>query len=157
MQSRRQTLFFISAAVVAPSISLAGAWSHESFENDGALDWAAEFQKKPTLQFLRQTLALAITGKYIESFAGESVIAAAEVVAASLGRPCKGFPQELVGVVATLGAQFRALAPLAESALTGVLGPKSELRESWSLHADGLARWKGSVNDLLMRLSKPVA
>lgn len=157
MQTRRRVLLLISAALVTPSFALAGTWSHESFENDGALDWAAEFQEKSTLQFLRQTLALATTGKYIESFSGESVIAAAEVVAASLGRPCKGFPQELVAVVAKLNTQFRSLAPLAKSAVAGVLGPKSELRESWSLHAEGLERWKGSVNELLIRLSSPRA
>lgn len=157
MRIRRRDLLLVSAVLVVPSVSLAGAWSHESFDNDGALDWVAEFQENPTVQALRRTLALGITGKYIESFAGESVIAAAEVVAASLGRPCKGFPQELASIVAKSGSQFRTLASLAQSALAGVLGPGSELRENWSLRAEGLARWEGSVNELVKRLSQPVA
>ena len=141
MLNRRQSLLALSTVLVAPSVSVAGAWSHESFENDGALDWVAEFQESPTAEFLRRTLAVGTTGKYIESFAGESVIAAAEVVAASLGRPCKGFPQELGAIVAKSGTQFRSLALPAQQALSGVLGPKSELRQNWSVHAEKLARW----------------
>ncbi|MED5617648.1 DUF4259 domain-containing protein [Ideonella sp. BN130291] len=157
MQMRRRVLSGISMPLVLPSVSRAGAWSHESFENNSALDWVAEFQGAPTGQFLRRTLALGTSSEYIESFVGESVVAAAEVVAASLGRPCKGFPEELRAIVAESGAQFRPLASFARLALTGVLGPKSELRQNWSVHAEKLSRWEGSVNELLKRLSPPVA
>jgi len=153
MLNRRQMLCIVSAASLGASGAYAGAWSHESFENDSALDWVAEFQEQPTAAFLRSTLARGTTGKLIESFDGESIIAAAEVVAASLGYAGKGFPQELAPIVAKSGVTFRALAPQAKAALNGVLGAKSELRESWSLHADGRTRWEGSVRGLLSRLS----
>ncbi len=158
MSTRRESLLFFAALVAIPVRSLAGAWSHESFANDGALDWAAEFQNTPTTEFLRSTLAQGTTGEYIESFAGECIVAAAEVVAASLEHPSPQLPKELAAVVLKSAAQFRSLAPLARSALTsGVLGPKSELRENWSLHAEGLARWKGSVNELLTRIEPRAA
>jgi len=157
MRGRRRALLFLLVALVTPSVTSAGAWSHESFENDGALDWAAEFQQNPTAEFVRRTLASGANSRHIESFVGESIIAAAEVVAASLGRPCKGLPPEVVSLVARFGAQYRMLASLAQSALAGVLGSGSELRENWSLHADGLARWESSVNELVKRLSRPAA
>nr|WP_315490792.1 DUF4259 domain-containing protein [uncultured Rhodoferax sp.] len=151
--TRRESLLFIAAVAAIPNYARAGAWSHESFANDGALDWVAEFQKTPTLEFLRSTLVQGTAGEYIEHFAGECIIAAAEVVAASLGRPSPQFPKELAPVVLKSAAQFKSLAAIARSALTGgVLGAKSELLENWSLHAEGLARWKGSVSELLKRL-----
>src|SRR5437667_456841 len=124
MSTRRESLFVLAALAAVPVRSFAGAWSHESFANDGALDWVAEFQNTPTAEFLRSTLAQGTTGKYIESFAGESIIAAAEVVAASLDHPSPQFPKEVAAVVLKSALQFRPLAPLARSALTsGVLGP----------------------------------
>ncbi len=153
MSTRRESLLFLAATVAAPKPSLAGAWSHESFANDGALDWVAEFLNTPTPDFLRGTLAKGTKGEYLDNFTGECVIAAAEVVAASLGRPSHQFPKELASVVSKWATQFKLLAPLARSALNGgVLGAKSELRENWSLHAEDLARWKTSVNELLKRL-----
>lgn len=153
MSTRRESLLFLVALVAAPTPSLAGAWSHESFANDGALDWVAEFRNTPNPEFLRSTLVQGTKGEYVESFAGECIIAAAEVVAAGLGRPSPQFPKELASVVSKSATQFKLLAPLARSALTGgVLGTKSELRENWSLHAEGLARWKRSVDELLKRL-----
>jgi hypothetical protein len=152
MSTRREAILFLAAATV-PLAGLAGAWSHESFANDGALDWVAEFLQKPTPGFLREALIQGTSGTYIENFAGECIIAASEVVAASLGHVSTTFPAELKPVVARSAGLFKPLASLARAALSdGVLGPKSELRENWSLHAEGLARWSGSVNDLLKRL-----
>jgi hypothetical protein len=157
MPNRRHLILTALSVLTAPSISSAGAWSHESFENDGALDWADEFEEKPTVDFVRRTLARGATGKFIESFDGECVIAAAEVVAASLGRAGKGFPLTLEPVVAKLRAQIRALAPQAQTALDGVLGSQSELRQSWSLHAEDLHDWESSVKELRQRLSPRAA
>jgi len=157
MTKRRRILLLLTGTILSPSAVLAGAWSYESFENDGALDWVGEFKDNPNPEFIRQALALAASGKYIDSFAGECAVAAAEVVAASLGRPCKGFPAELGAIVARAHSEMRPLAPLASTALTGVLGLHSELRQNWSLHAEDLAKWEASVNDLRARLLQPAA
>lgn len=157
MRSRRQILLAMPATQLGISYTHAGTGSHESVENDGALDWAGDFEDRPPVAFLRATLARGTSGKPLESFDGESIIAAVEVVAASSGHPCKGFPQQLAPIVARSSLQFRALAPQAKAALAGVIGAKSELRESWSLRADDLARWTSSVKDLMARLSAPAA
>lgn len=154
MHQRRAFLSLLAASLAISSRdAFAGAWSHESFGNDGALDWIAEFVEKPTPEFLRQTMLAGTSGKYIDSFAGESLIAAAEVVAASLGAPYKGLPPEIRPFIASRGAEYAKLRPLASSGLAGVLGSKSELRENWSAHKEALARWEGAVNELLGRLS----
>lgn len=140
------------ATVLVPCTSVAGTWSHESFGNDGALDWVSEFQAAPGADLLRTTLNAAAGAKYLESPEAEAAVAAAEVVAASLGRPSRDFPKELLPVVARFKAQFRELAPLARAAIANVLGPKSELRENWSGPAGGTTRWRGGVEDLLKRL-----
>ena len=152
LMDRRRFLFSFSILVL-PSTTLAGAWSHESFDNDGALDWVEYFKQKPTVAFLYETLELAVNSKYIDHFAGECTIAAAEVVAACLGRPCKSFPEDLKPFIANIRIDDALLlAPLARAALSSVLDNKSELRRSWSLHAEDLAIWKANVNELQVRL-----
>jgi hypothetical protein len=154
MYNRRAFLGLLAASlVIASRGAFAGAWSHESFGNDGALDWVAEFVEQPTYEFLRTTMLAGTSGKYIDSFAGESIIAAAEVVAASLGAPCKDLPPEILAFVASRGTEYRKLRSLANSAIAGILGSSSELRENWSANREALARWEGAVNELLGRLS----
>ena len=152
MPSRRRFLILLPLLSV-PTHTVAGAWSHESFANDGALDWVAEFRRTPTVEFLRSTLSAGTTGDFIESFTGESIIAAAEVVAASLGRPASDFPKDLGPIVAKASAQLRPLASLARSALAGVLGSKSELRETWGANTEAFASWQGHVKRLFERLA----
>jgi hypothetical protein len=118
-----------------------------------ALDWVGDFKENPTLPFLKKTLESAPAGKYVESDIGEKVIAAAEVVAASLGRHSQDFPNELMAVITRSKKQFEALAPLARAAVLRVNGATSELRENWSLHAEDLDEWEKSVNGLVSRLS----
>lgn len=153
MPSRRNVL--LVALLALPMRSYAGAWSHESFENEGALDWVLEFQRKPTPAFVRQALARGVAGGGIDSFDGDSIVAAAEVVAASLGRPCKGLPAALLPMIAPSKKGFAQLAPLADSGVVGVLGPSSELRELWTRQAEALARWESAIRDLRARLSPP--
>lgn len=150
---------FVSVLMVCAALrpSYAGAWSHESFEKDGALDWVLDFQPQPTPEFVQRTLAAATVGKVIESFTGESAIAAAEVVAAALGRSTPGLPKELLPAIAKSRKQFASLALLARSALLRVLGEGSELRENWGIREESLVRWDRSVRELLARLSAPGA
>ncbi len=156
MNHRRNLLLAIPALFLSPSL-LAGSWSYESFANDGALDWVGDFSDEPTPEFIRRTLVPATSGEYVESYVGQAAIAAAEFVAASLGYPCQGFPKELLPLVAELREQVRSLTPLAQAAVAGVLGTQSELRQSWSLHAEDLAIWVASVQELQARLSKTAA
>jgi len=142
----------LMAALAVPSVSRADTWSPRSFGNDGALDWVELFLQHPTSDFLGTTLAQGIGGRVIARFAGESIVAAGEVVAASWGRPCLDFPIELIVPVAKSRQVFRPISPLARSALNGVLGPASELRRLWGLDPEGLGNWQDNVRQLLERL-----
>lgn len=152
MIERRNLLCLIAAIPLMPTVASAGAWSHESFANDGALDWVAEFTRTPTITFLQTTFALGTQGEYIENQAGESIIAAAEVVAASLDRPSPDLPKALQGLITTHRKAFSTQAKVARTAVTAVLGARSELREVWGERPDGFARWQGNVQQLLKRL-----
>jgi hypothetical protein len=148
--SRRRLLLSLVALWAAPA-ARAGAWSHQSFGNDGALDWVIDFVKTPTEAFVRETLSL-VPGQMVDAAKGESIIAAAEVVAASLGRPAPDLPKDVAEVVARSRDRFRGLATPAHEAVTAVFGRKSELRWNWRESAALLAKWEGSVNGLRKRL-----
>jgi hypothetical protein len=151
MSTRRSVL--LSALLLSHTqVLFAGAWSYESFGNDMALDWAGDFGDEPTPTFVKHSLEAANTGKYIPSYIGQKIIAAAEVVAASLGRPCNDFPSDLLTTVGKHRDQLQQLSPMARSSVQAVLGPKSELRKDWAPHASNLSEWEKSVNGLLARL-----
>ncbi len=153
MNSRRAFVLSLAAFSAAPTAVWAGTWGHQSFENDGALDWIGEFLEHPAVVTVQRALSQATTGKYLDSDVGEHAIAAAEVVAASLGRPAKGLSPKMKPFVSKHRKELQTLAPLARSAMKAVRGPRSELRERWSLHADDLATWEGAVDSLVSRLS----
>jgi len=152
VRSRRGLCVLLVASVAAPSLSRADTWSPRSFGNDGALDWVEQFLQRPTSDFLSVTLAQGVGSRLIPRFAGESIVAASEVVAASWGRPCSDFPIELIVVVANARLSMRGASTLARSALNGVLGETSELRRLWSMEQQGLAEWQDNVRQLLQRL-----
>jgi hypothetical protein len=87
-----------------------GAWGVKTFENDGAMDWLGEFQDAPSETRILNTFSARpvviqpgligkLMGKKAESIPGElegdEVLAAAEVVASTLGRPSTTIPDEL--------------------------------------------------------------
>ncbi len=152
MHGRRRACVLLMAWLAAPSVSRAETWSPRSFGNDGALDWVEQFLQRPTSDFLSVTLAQGVGGRLIPRFAGESVVAASEVVAASWGRPCSDFPIELIVLVANARLKMRAASPLARTALNGVLGPASELRRLWALDVEGFANWQDNMRQLIERL-----
>ncbi len=60
-----------------------GTWSHESFGNDDACDWASELEGSNDLEFITSTLdaVLAAGNNYLEAPAASQAVAAAETVA----------------------------------------------------------------------------
>ncbi len=79
-------------------------------------------------------------------------VAAAEVVAASKGRPSKSLPKELSAwLEQQQKAEIAKLAPVAAKAALRVLnGPKSELRELWQ--EKEFPAWSGHMQSLIARL-----
>ena len=66
-----------------------GAWGLGSFENDGSMDWLIEFSENgPAVAAdILDATDEGIADGYIESDVGGGVVALAEVLAASNGKP----------------------------------------------------------------------
>ena len=78
-------------------------------------------------------------------------LAAAEVIATSLGRPSVDFPKELHPLVENLVLNKDVdTRKMARKAIRAVL-KKSELQELWEEMADA-AQWRAVQDDLLIRL-----
>jgi hypothetical protein len=131
-----------------------GAWGEKAFQNDSALDWLAEFQVRG-LVMLRDTLSRTAglhVDDYLDVDDGASSIAAAEVVAAALGRQRDRVPEELSAWLDThqdsLDGDDQVLA---RQAVERVLAAGSELRELWEEGTTESA-WHADVGALLGRL-----
>ena len=133
-----------------------GAWGPGSFENDSACDWLSDFLAGEDDQPLYAALDAALEGEDEDlelgnTWAGEQALAAAEVVAALIGRPAANAPPELLGWARQAeGEQDPELAGLAARAVRRVRDG-SELRELWQEGDD--TAWLAVVDDLLRRLA----
>ena len=132
-----------------------GAWGHQTFEDDCALDWVYDFEsKKDKRLFLKDTFQGIIDRRddELETDEGSWVLAAAEVLAALKGFPPKVFPAELAAWVA------QNLAPVepdqiaqALEAIAIIKNPEtSELAALWEEAEDG--EWPNAVAELEARL-----
>lgn len=132
-----------------------GAWGLGSFENDDAADFLIDITDSGDLSLVREALDNVLTStEYVEAPDACVAIVAAEVVAASLGRPTSAALEEerLSQWVARLRPGIEpALAERARQALALILAPNSELLELWD-EADQLTEWKASVNELMQQL-----
>lgn len=79
------------AALCAPSLALAGAWGVGSFENDDAADWSSACSQSLGIGPVVRALNDVFSPGYLEAPQAAEAIAAAEVVAAALGRPVTTF------------------------------------------------------------------
>lgn len=141
-------------SLLLASLAHAGAWGEGSFENDDALDWVAECTRASSVTPVAAALDAALSGKTLEAPEGSVAIAAAEVVAAALGRPSAKLPPELGGWVRRQPSeQLARLAPVAKKALARIRDAKvSELRQLW---AEGKPnKWLDVVAELESRLGK---
>lgn len=137
-----------------------GAWGSGSFENDAAMDWAADVQsiedvQKPFERLKRDTDAHGVDPELVvdSDFACE-LLAAAECVAFMLGRRGRDFPDELADRLGNAGEPDNLLFHQARNAVLHVLR-NSELAELWEESAtedDGNA-WIVELTGLIDRLN----
>jgi hypothetical protein len=131
-----------------------GAWGEKAFQNDSALDWFAELEAEglTALRRLISTVAETEEDEYLDLDDGGSAIAAAEVVAAALGRGRDRVPKQ---VAAWVDANADEVLPedlaLARRAVERVLSTNSELCELWQ-EAGSDSEWDAEVAVLLTRL-----
>jgi len=136
------------------SIAHAGTWGEGSFENDDALDWASECTSAKSVTPVSAALALVSRNKSIEAPDGSAAVAAAEVVAAALGRPNPKLPSQLRDwIIHQPSAQLVALAPSARMALMRVANAEiSELAKLWAARQPN--KWTASISELQARLKE---
>ncbi|MEO1245061.1 MAG: DUF4259 domain-containing protein [Pseudomonadota bacterium] len=129
-----------------------GAWGVGHFDNDDAGDWVWELEEAKSLAPVEAALA-AVEGSadYLEAPDAAIGLAAAEAVAASLGKPAPDLPDSVADVVSKLEAP--AGPELAARLRTAVerIAADSELRELWE-ETDDFAKWQSRTADLLQRL-----
>ena len=150
-----------------------GAWGPGNFENDTAVDWISDVEDGGAAVVQEALLRVADAGDYIESTEGCEALAAAELVAAALGRPpvapenpevaervpelvefAEGATDEAIDLAARM-PELADFADLARRAVAAVVDPKrSELYQLWL--EDGQPEdddeWIAVVNNLRVRL-----
>ena len=126
-----------------------GAWGLLFDENDDAADWLAEFGDASDWSAVDQALDCA-GEDYLEAPDCSNALAAAEVVAAGIGKASPRLDPAIVDWV----SQFPEEAERRRGKATDVLSrirDDSELSELWQ-ETEEYADWQTSVNETLSRL-----
>ena len=127
-----------------------GAWGTGSFENDDAMDWLAEVEDAEDTDLVLDTLQAVLDSDYVEADDASRAVAAAEVVAAMLGKGAPRLPKEVAAWAKGQGAPDAELVTAAKAALKVVL-EGSELRSLWD-DSDEADRWEAGIKALIARL-----
>ncbi|SRR5712691_6352561 len=135
-----------------------GAWGLGVFENDDAMDWAVDFEHAPSEQSLREAFEAAVAVEdYLERDLGSYALAAAEVLAAARGQPCRDIPPALRHwAAANTGIAAPELLAQARAAIERVtIVDSSEVAELWATTAapGDAAGWSTQIEQLKRRLS----
>jgi len=129
-----------------------GAWGSGPFDNDDAADWAYQLTDDADEAVVGAALAAVVGDSSPDAPTASCAIAAAEVVAAGLGRPHPELPDEVADwVAARRDRPWAGLVPSALAALDRVASD-SELSELWGDAED--AAWGEEVDDLRARLGE---
>lgn len=129
-----------------------GAWDVGPFDNDAALDWISDLDEAEGWSPVAAVLRFAEVEGYVDAEDACEALAAAEVVAAGLGRPRADLPEEATWFLGRVTVQPPAeIVGLAGVAVQRILGEDSELRELWDDTTD-LDAWLRETRGLVERL-----
>jgi hypothetical protein len=133
-----------------------GTWSHESFGNDDACDWAGDLVEHDDLGLITSTLdAVLVAGNdYVEAPAASQAVAAAEAVARLQGRfgLQDAYSRSLDEWVARVNlAPSPELARKAHAVLDRIVAEPSELLELWE-DSEESASWIEAIKSLRARI-----
>ncbi len=135
-----------------------GAWSHEAFGNDSALDWAFGLEDVDDLSLIEAALAAVLDepAGALDASPATEALAAIEVVARLRGHASDEACPDVVQdwVARTRLTPPEPLLRRALAALARVGGDGSELKELWD-ESDSAADWLASLADLRRRLLAP--
>ena len=129
-----------------------GAWGIGHFENDDAGDWVWELEDARSLEpVVAAIAAVEAATDYLEAPDATIALAAAETIAAALGKPAPDLPDSVAAVVSVLPhAPDSKLVSRARAAVERI-ATESELRELWE-ETEDFAAWQAKVSDLIQRL-----
>lgn len=133
-----------------------GAWGADSFENDDAADWVADFCDAPDQAVILNTLSAVAhldAGEYLEASDCCVGIAAAEVVAALKGAPNPNLLETTRTCLSSL--KFKAEPGLIALALktTERIKTNSELKELFD-ESENPQEWYQAIGNLEERLKR---
>ena len=126
-----------------------GTWGLHFDENDDAADWLGDLADEPDWQAVDQALAVT-DADYLDSGDASNALAAAEIVAAGIGKASPRLEQDLVDWAADQPAEARERRQDAILALRRVC-EDSELQELWQESGE-LGKWQALVDETLARL-----
>lgn len=132
-----------------------GAWGHGPFDNDDAADWLADLEESSDLGFLRSSLQPRwFDYLYLQAPKGSVIIAAAEVLAAGLGRAAPHLPVDAkYWVRLNSRLNYKSLVGVARIGIQRVMGARSELRALWrDGKTDVSKQWTQQIEDLARRV-----
>lgn len=152
-----------------------GAWGSGVFDNDEAMDWCGDWADAPEgegtddepgrLAFIIGAMAVALEEEeFIDIDTAECALAAAEAVAAAVGKPCAAIKSavaddESLFTLKKWAASKHAetlrtakVRELARQAVAAAASDRSEAAELWS-ESDNHAAWRQGIDDLLTRLA----
>lgn len=127
-----------------------GTWGAGGFENDAAMDFIGEIASRDDLAAALSNCLPEDTMEEIDADRAQRTIAAAECVAAMLGRPAGDLPTDLGARLASFGKADPELVDAAKEAVSGVLG-QSELMGLWA--EDNPAPFNLAMTSLIDRLN----
>lgn len=135
-----------------------GAWSHEAFGNDEALDWAGGLEEVDDLSLIEAALdAVADEPQgYLDASPAAEALAAIELLARLRGHASdEAFPESAEDWMArTRLTPPETLAQRALAVLDRIGGEDSELKDLWE-ESDSAEAWQASLADLRRRLLAP--
>ena len=124
-----------------------GTWSHESFGNDTANDWAYELEDATDFVVIEAALQVALDegDEYLDADLAMEAIAAVEVIAKRLGKGTQSdvYTEKVDQWLETISEQpSDGLLSLAKRVLERIVADDSELKELW-LESDEYELWLG--------------
>ncbi|OFA08320.1 hypothetical protein JAB9_02480 [Janthinobacterium sp. HH107] len=138
-----------------------GTWATNAFGNDYAMDWAQDLHEYKTLELVETTLDNVIDSQEAEleaPFAAEA-LAALEVIARLLGKPCEDDPATAEVDEWVAACKKKVTPPLLEKARLAfdkITAEASELRQLWQ-DSEHFADWQADVAHLRARVLGPEA
>ena len=129
-----------------------GTWSHESFGNDTANDWAYELEDATDFSVIEAALQVALDegDEYLDADLAMEAIAAVEVIAKRLGEGTQSdvYTEKVDQWLETISEQpSDDLLSLAKRVLERIVADDSELKELW-LESDEYELWLGNIQQL---------